>query len=230
MTFMSGVIATIDGELGEPQDFHHTWEKDDYQLSAHINFNRKSMNLKGDVIAHHAKAAEQKLEKEEAADVDEDGVIKVQEKLTPVWKMTEFWIVQKQNPGNFIVARNSEGTFVFDLFSKATGTDIEQVKFDLDEIVSDFPGQWVGGFEERPGRVQSGLLYGDDIEDDIEMGDPFQRTRNKNVIGPKIDYRGQKLKVKVGADGWVQIVSPGSYPRDAYLDFIKDVMLNYRRN
>lgn len=230
MTFVSGVIATIEGDLGELSDFHDTREEDGHELNAHINYTRRNYNLEGDMIAHHGKAVEEKLVKEEAPDVDDEGTIRVMDKLVPSWEMTEFWIVRKDNPGNFIVVENSDGRFAFDLFAQATGTNVEQVRFNLEEIANDFPGQWVGGFEKRSGRVQSGLLYGDDIEDDTEMGDPYRKTRNKNIIGPKIDYRGQNLKVKIGADGWVQIVSPGTYPRDAYLSFLKDILLNYRRN
>lgn len=97
----------------------------------------------------------------------------------------------------------------------------------MDDIRTDFPGQWVGGFEQRSGQVESGLLYGSEIEDDTEMGDPFRQTSNKNVIGPKISYRGDSLKLKIGRDGWVQVVKPGTYQRESYLRFVEDVMMNY---
>lgn len=208
-------------------DYHNSWEQDGYELSSHVNVDQDIIDLGGDTIARHGRAAQQQLKEKEMPDVETGGDIRIQREHKPEWEWTEFWVVKKDNPGNFAVVRNSDGTFGFELLADATGANIDQVQFDLEEIRRDFPGQWVGGFEERSGRVQSGLLYGDEIEDDVEMGDPFKKTSNKNVLGPKIDYRGQELKVKVGADGWVQIVSPGTYPRDAYLCFLRDVMLNY---
>lgn len=224
---MSGHIGSVGGPITGISDYEHTWEQDGYELNAYINLDEKIMDLGGNSIARHGRAAEQQLSEKEVPDVETGGNISIQTKQEPEWVWTDFWIVKQDNPGNFVVVKNSDGLFALELLSNSIGTNIEKVRFNLEEILSDFPGQWVGGFEERPGRVQSGLLYGDDIEDDIEMGDPFKRTSNKSVIGPKIEYRGQELKVKVGVDGYVQIVSPGTYSRDSYLSFLRDVMLNY---
>lgn len=227
MSFMSGYIGIIEGEIGEVSDYHDSWEESGHELNAHINFSQEMTDLEGDSIARYGRAAEEELKDTDIPDVSSEEGIRVERRKRPEWVITKFWVVEGGENENFAVVKNAEGRFAFNLLEACSDAEISPVRFDLEEILSDFPGQWVGGFKKRDGRVQSGMLYGDEIEDDIEMGDPYRNTTNKSLIGPKIRYRGVELKVKVGWDGLVQIVSPGSYPREAYLQFVRDIMLNY---
>lgn len=227
MSFVTGYIRPMSGSIESLSDHHESCKRDGHELNSYVDVDENEINLTDETIAKHGRVAKQQLTKQEMPNISDNGDICIQENQRINWVWTDFWVVQKDNPGSFAVVKNSDGIFAFDQLSNATGTGINQIRFDLEEILSDFPGQWIGGFNERSGRVQSGLLYGDKIEDDIKMGDPFKKTSNKTVIGPKINYRGQELKVKVGVDGWVQIVSPGTYPRDKYLSFLRDVILNY---
>lgn len=231
MTFTTGHIARASGEvdnLTNLQGNEYTRDKQGHELKSAITFNNQIMDVSGDTIAISGQAARQELNSsQEVCPID--GDIQVTTQKRPEWKHTDFWAVKTTDGSDFVVAENSGGVFAFDLLENITGLEFTKVRFQLDDIRSDFPGQWVGGFEKRSGQVESGLLYGNEIEDDTEMGDPFRQTSNKNVIGPKISYRGNDLKLKIGRDGWVQVVKPGTYQRESYLRFVEDVMMSYSR-
>lgn len=229
MTFTTGYIATTAGDVSKISDHKDTTQKQEFKLDSVINTRHELISLQQNSIAHQGQAAEQQLERKETPNVDSSGEIRITNSHEPEWHVTDFWAVSRPDSDDLIVVKNSGGTFAFDLIADAIGMNIKRIRFDLHQILADFDGHWVGGFDERSGRVESGLLYGEDIENDVEMGDPFKRTSNKSVIGPKIDYNGDSLKLKIGRDGWVQVVSPGTYPREAYLNFVNDVMLSYAR-
>lgn len=225
MPFTSGIIATIEDDVGNLADHYEEWEEHDFELQASIEFDHQIIDLRDNVIAKRATAAEQTLERVSQPSIENNG-IDITEERKPVWNWTTLWVVQDAEPQDFVVVKNSDGIFAFDRLEDALSTELSQARFDLESIIDDFPGQWVGGFEERQARVQSGMLYGDDIERDSDMGRPFMNSP-KSMIGPIVDYRGDRLKLKIGQDGFVQVVAPGDYSREAYLNFIEDVMLEY---
>ncbi|KOX91994.1 hypothetical protein AMS69_15725 [Haloarcula rubripromontorii] len=147
--------------------------------------------------------------------------VSIGEREETTWVWTEFWLSRD----DFMIVKNSDGIFAFDLVERATGSDIDRVSFDLEDIVSDYSGQWMGSIENRPDNVQSATLYGDDIEDDGDMGDAFLNS-SKNQIGPWINYNGQELKVRVGGD-WFQVLKPGDYTREQYLKLYMNVLSAY---
>ncbi|WP_137291742.1 hypothetical protein [Natronorubrum halophilum] len=136
-----------------------------------------------------------------------------------IW--TRYWIF----PQDYVVVQNKSGEFAFKILESITGGDIEKIEFDLAEIVRDHPGQWMGGFEERNDNVESGTLYGEEIEYDGDIGQAFLDS-NKNQIGPRISYNNIDLKIRVG-DSWFQVTSPGNYTRQQHLEFFNSYMADY---
>ncbi|KZX47083.1 hypothetical protein AV929_01775 [Haloarcula sp. K1] len=115
--------------------------------------------------------------------------------------------------------------FAFNLIEQALNGDLSEAEFELARIVSDHPGQWMGGFEERSDNVRNGILYGDDIEYDGDIGTAF-RNSDKNMIGPDIDYGGQTLRLRMGSN-WFQVLKPGDFTRKEYLNFLDQYLRKY---
>lgn len=145
--------------------------------------------------------------------------IKTEEVKQERW--TRYWLADN----NYLVVQNKEGRFAYDLVHRITGADVNKIDINIPRIIRDYPGQWMGSFGNRSSNVNSGTLYGDDIENDTELGQAY-RNSNKSTIGVKMGYNGDNLMLRIG-ESWFQIVSPGGYTRKDYLEFFEDVLRNY---
>lgn len=222
MTFTSGRIATINGQSEELDEFRDTFQANGQELEAFVGVSQDIVDLDNNVIARTGVAARQEVEERDDVQL-QNGDIDIGQTQEIEWVWTNYWVV----PDEIIVVGNAEGKFAFELIGEALGTGIDRVTFNLSEIIEDYPGQWMGSFEDRADNVQRGTLYGDRIEDDAAMGRAFLES-SKPQIGPWINYGDEDLKVRIGRDGWAQVVSPGTYSREKYLGLVRDVLLNYQ--
>lgn len=221
MTFTSGRIATINGSSDELEEFNFTFEEDGEELEGYVDVSQDIVDLDDNVVARTGIAAKQELEERDDVQL-QDGNIDIGSTQEVTWAWTRYWVI----PDEIVVVGNSKGEFAFDLVSTALSAEVEKVMFNLSEIIEDYPGQWMGSFEDRPDNVQRGTLYGDRIEDDADMGHAFMQS-SKPQVGPWIDYQGEELKVRIGRSGWAQVVSPGTYSQEKYLSLVRDILLDY---
>lgn len=222
MTFTSGRIAVIEGQSEELSDYQDTFQSNGRELEALVSVDQDIVDLKDSVVARTGLAAQQQLE--ESDDVQlQNGDIDIGRTQDIEWVWTNYWVV----PDEFIVVGSTKGEFAFELLEEVLDAKIKRVNFNLSEIIDDYPGQWMGSFEERADNVQRGTLYGDRIEDDPDMGNAFLES-SKRQIGPWINYGDESLKVRIGREGWAQVVSPGTYNREKYLGLVRDILLDYR--
>jgi hypothetical protein len=223
MTFTSGVVGLIaGGEVGPLSDDYLSEEVGEDELECYIDIQSEHTNLDGDVFFQEGLIAAKRVQETKKVEIGEDNQIDIQPDRRKDWEWTRFWHI----PDSFVVAQKVEGPFPFDKLSESANTEIRQAQFTLTRIVQDHPGQWMGGFQDREERVRSGTLYGEEIEDDREMGNAFINS-DKNQIGPIIEFDGQEIKARVSKDGLVQVVSPGRYEREKYLRFIEEILLEY---
>ena len=221
MTFTSGRIATIDGDSSELEGLQYSFEENGLELEDYVDVSQDIVDLEDNIIAKTGVAAREEIEERDQVELQNEGLsIGSSEEIT--WTWTRYWVI----PGELVVVGDAGGEFAFELLAEALDCNVSQVRFELSEIMNDYPGQWMGSFEDRADNVQRGTLYGDRIEDDAEMGRAFIES-SKPQIGPWINYRDEELKVRIGRDGWAQVVSPGTYQREKYLGLVRNVLLNY---
>jgi hypothetical protein len=221
MTFTSGRIATINGSSGELEELGYSVEENGEELDRYLTVSQDIVDLENNVIARKGIAAKQELEERDDVQL-QNGNLQIGSTPEVSWTWTPYWVV----PSEIVVVGNSKGEFAFELVSRAINAEVEKVTFNLGDIIEDYPGQWMGSFEDRPDNVQRGTLYGDRIEDDTDMGSAFMQS-SKPQIGPWIDYQGKSLKVRIGRTGWAQVVSPGTYSQENYLKLVRNILLNY---
>jgi hypothetical protein len=224
--FTSGVVGVIDGGIGDLETYHNNYIEGDRSLEEHVSFGQSITDLSGEIVGKKGTAAKQIIDDVESPSI-QDGEINIRSQKETVWRWTEFWLAFNGDGPDFVLVKKHNSGFPFGLLSDALDQRVKRASFNLEDMIRDYPGQWTGGFGERQAKVQSGLLWGDDIEDDTEMGDPFISS-SKNLIGPTIQYRGQKLKTKISSEGFVQIVDPNDYSREAFIAFVEEMVLPYR--
>lgn len=222
MAWVSGTVGVIQGKFHKLSDDHVKIPLGNRVMDRYIDVQEERMALNGGTIAQTGLIAGEGMLTKETVNVDDSGNVSVgsTREMGIIW--SKFWVV----PDRFVVIENPQNDFAFDVISESTGENLSGARFDLSRIISDFPGQWMGGFQDRPDRVRAGTLFGDEIEEDMEMGDAFLRA-DKNQIGPIIEYDGAEVKARVTKDGLVQVVSPGNWKREKYLSFIDDVLFDY---
>ncbi len=222
MAFTSGVVGLVKGDLDDIYDDHITEEVGNDTLNCYINVEQRRKDLSGEITTIQGKVATEKYLEQDIVEI-ENGAIRIKEERKSDWTWSNFWLVPS---GRFIVAESTNGTFPFDKLSQSTGVQIVRANFNLTKIVKQYTGQWMGGFQDRPEQVRSGTLYGEEIETDIDMGEPFLES-DKTQIGPLIEFDGQKLKARITKDGLVQVVAPGNYRRERYLSFIDEMLIQH---
>jgi len=185
-----------------------------------INLDRKVKILSGMVIDEHI-VTPMKL-----AQDDEGTFIVVDGKPYTDVQYGKFWLTTE----SIAIAENRDTmTFTFSILSQAIGGDsgiVRHVRFDIGRIARDYDRHWIGSFYDRRGRMQSGTIYGDAIEDEELIKGEYYGWK-KNRVGFVTDYFGAPTKVKVSREGSV-IVYRGLYDTmDQYIRFIKEELLDY---
>lgn len=131
---------------------------------------------------------------------------------------------------NLVRVDNSHArTIAFDVLSRglngAVNDYVKPAFFDLQRLANDYAGHWVGGIQDRAGHMQSGIFYGESIEDDDVIGTTYRRG-TKNQVGFETDYFGNgSTKVRITREGSVQVY--GDVAENAYLQFVTDELLPY---
>jgi hypothetical protein len=212
---ISGNIAIVEGQQSTYSGFEE--DSEGSELLACVNVTDTLQINEGTVKS--GLAAEEFYAEEHGLKINGNISVEVQEVKQQRW--TRYWLLDN----NYVVVQNKEGRFAFDLLQRITGGNVEKVTFDIAAIIDDYPGQWMGSFGNRSNNVNSGTLYGEDIENDTDLGQAY-RDSNKSTIGVRMGYNGDTLMLRVG-ESWFQIVSPGDYTRRQYLEFLENVMMNY---
>jgi hypothetical protein len=212
---ISGHIAAVNGQQNTYTGFEE--DQTDPNLQACVNVNNtlqtdSSTNIKTGL------AVEERFVETEKIQINSDISVQVSTEKKQQW--TRYWLADQE----YVVAQNKDGRFAFDLVERIIGGDVDMITFDIISIIDDHPGQWMGSFGDRSSNVSSGTLYGEDIEDDTEIGAAYSNS-NKSIIGVRMRYNNDSVMLRVG-DSWFQILSP-DYNRQQYLSFFEDRMLNY---
>lgn len=218
---LSGHIASIESSNDDISEFQSV-VPDTAEFEKYVNIENEFTLSTGSEVTQGF-AVEEYPQEYEAVDVDGNGngEISVGTKERVEKKWTRYWILEDE----YVIVENAKGKFAFKLIEAALDGEVEGLSLNLAQIVRDHPGQWMGGFEERSDNVRNGILYGDSIEFDGDMGDAFLNS-DKKMIGPDIDYGGEALRLRIGG-GWFQILSPGDYTREEYLEFFDDYLSRY---
>lgn len=98
------------------------------------------------------------------------------------------------------------------------------IALDTARMYRDHRGHWIRAFDERQGRVDRGIVYGESVEQDSIFGPELERTNCKSV-GWITDFFDESVKIRVSPKGSVIIwadISP-----EIFIRFIRLEILPY---
>lgn len=212
---LSGNLAKINSQDQSLGGFQDASRSDESDLRSYVEI-QNEVHVDGTTMKVGV-AVDEYYTTEDIVDVSSGISISEEEVKNRMW--TSFWL----SPDDFIVVKNSKGVFAFDIIERAIGGDVEDMQFDLQGVIDQYPGQWMGTFDDRPDNVNGGTLFGEEIESDSEIGDAYQNS-SKNQIGVEIPYNGKDYKVRVG-NQFVQLY--GVNDRQEWLEFVESRMLRF---
>jgi len=226
----AGVIATIDGDFDELESSHQSDEKDGSTFNSSLQIRRVASSESGYQV-YTGEAATQQMEDRESVKINSDtGEIEVGEYPTKESKYTQFVAV----PGVFVAVNSGAGRFAFDLIqSQHPGTHIERTEFDLNAYADDYytaegVAPWKVGFYGNIGQAKKGVVYGENVVSDEDIGDVLARSQ-LNQLGLRYEMFGYDMKVTMTESGYIEIYNPSNLESEEFADYIVDEMLQYEK-
>jgi len=224
---ISGLVGSVKGDSNriDTSEFPKVRNESGIELRSTISVEQETENLDGTPIIMGT-AAEQVQNEIFRKTIDSEG--KITEKTPDVeveTHTTEFALV----PGEFVIIESSQGEFAFDMISRATGTSVSPMTFDLDGLarnLRDTANFWMGGFYDHRGSADAGVTYGDQVFDDSEIGSAVWEAK-KNQLGIDFEYNSDDIKLRITEGGFVQIFQPGEYDKFSLIRFIDEVLSKY---
>ena len=224
----SGVIAAIEpprDAASRLADFLDQRREGTHTLRSQVRLDERLEHVKGLGTLLAGTVFDEFLVTQQKLVEDPNGRFRLGEPVTErVARWGRFWLTTK----SVVVAQRFDtADFTFRILGKALAISINVAAIDIQRMGSDVRGHWLGAISGRRGHVQSAMLYGDDIEDDSDMGETYIRSQ-KRQIGFWTDYFGGRTKVKVTHDGSVTVYTDLHANRPAYVAFVRDFVLPYR--
>ncbi|WP_175417037.1 hypothetical protein [Natrinema pallidum] len=218
----SGVIGVVSSDFSDIEPFEGTVSLEGFELTKCIEITDR-VELPDGSTAISGRAAEEVITEGEDVQI-RDGSIGTYSTREKDLNYTEFLAL----PGEIVIVKSSAGTFAFDLIGSQTGTVVERAKFDLESFVDHHQGDnfWQMGFYGTGGNADKGVVYGDNVQKDGEVGGVLESSKI-NQIGLEHLYETEPIKITVTESGYVNVYDPSNYESEEFLRYFKDELLSY---
>lgn len=139
--------------------------------------------------------------------------------VTTTTKYTEWILI----PGEMLIIQNGDGRFLFELLASELGWDANRVRLDLTSMASEYSETqiWQAGFYDHVGTAQKGVVYGDNVVSDQDIGSALDESRI-NQLGLRYEYNDDSLKVTLTESGYVEVYQPSEYESTGFANYIED--------
>ncbi|WP_018259318.1 hypothetical protein [Halomicrobium katesii] len=154
----------------------------------------------------------------------EDGTITRKTTVRTETKHTEWLLI----PDEIVVVENSEGRFFHDLLASEFGWRANRAQFDLTSMRSDYEETqlWQVGFYDHLGEAQKGVVYGEDVLDDQDLGSALDDSQI-NQLGLVYQRDGDTVKVTLAESGYVELYQPSGFDADDFAVYIQEEIRKY---
>lgn len=154
----------------------------------------------------------------------DDGDIVEESRTRTRTKHTNWLLI----PDEIVVVENSEGRFFFDLLSAEFNYEANRAKLDLTSMRSDYAETelWQAGFYDRLGTAQKGVVYGEDVLGDKDIGGPL-RDAQINQLGFEYEYNGDQMKLTLTESGYIEIYLPSEFDSEEFVTYLEKEIVQY---
>ncbi|WP_435097240.1 hypothetical protein [Halarchaeum sp. P4] len=224
----AGILGEVQGDFEDPQSFHQTHHQDGTTFTRSFQI-RQNDHLESGIPVYQGEAAIEVVDESQTVQIDEEsGNISVTSAPERRGKYTRFIII----PDNIMVVASSDGDFAFDLLSEAVpSAGVLQSKLDLNSFAEDYYSAdgvdpWQVGFFGNIGQAEKGIVYGEDVFNDSEMGDLLERSE-VNQLGLEYEFRGETVKMTSARSGYVEVYNPSNWDYTEYAQYLSDEISKY---
>lgn len=217
----AGILAVISGEMNDIESFHKSQESDGTTFTRSLQLEIEGYTEAGDPI-YVGEAAHQTVEETKTVSINpETGEIVVSEEPRREGKYTEVIVV----PNTFAAVSSGAGEFAFELIQETNpGTSVNRASLDLTQFAKDYYDRpevnpWQVGFYGNIGEAEKGVVYGEDVFDDSEIGEVLERAR-VNQLGLRYEVRGKEVKVTMSESAYLEVYQPSTFSSEDYANYI----------
>jgi hypothetical protein len=193
-----------------------------FKLRSVIQYNQNSLSVGGRTIKT-ALAIHEHVESHFRVNEEDDGTYS----LVPEKRKATNWAHLHITPSYIVVDKKNSRAFVRDIISKGLKLPVNTPSFlalDTKKIAGDHKNHWTRAFAERIGRVNEGVVYGDAVEQDAEIG-PVLASAKVNTVGITTNYFGNPLKVRVSSNGVITLLGKNTY--EEFIDYLESEIMSY---
>jgi len=218
----AGVLGVVDGSFQMVDSYAETVTQGDHDLERRLEIDRV-FSLPSGGMAFEGRAAAERLVSEREAAIEDDGIA-VSEGTNVVTEFTEFAGI----PGEFVAVGSGKGTFAFGLVGAETNTDIERATLDLEGVLDDHGDArpWRVGVAGNGDGAVNGTLHGQDLRASRDLPALLDGA-TLTQLGLAYDRDGDDLKMTASRSGYVEVYQPSSYDAEAYLEYVRDEVLDH---
>lgn len=222
----AGVIAELNSESGiedvnesELLSSNHRFDS----LDRCLEVRGRTKTNAGDTVVH-GRAAFEVLDEQETVEISDKGNIETQTRSTKETKYTEFLAV----PDEFVVVSSGRGDFLFQILQKYAEHTVQPAYLDLDSFYDQHEDAltWKVGFDERNGRAENGVLHGENVLADSDIGDIISLA-SKNQLGLDYTYQETNIKVTLARSGYVEVYQPSNFDMADFSSYISSEILPF---
>ncbi|WP_373190218.1 hypothetical protein [Halolamina sp.] len=214
----SGVIGIATGDLTTVDSFSEEIEKGDDSLASCVEIVSEIRSADGELLGQFGRAAMDQYVDTNSVEINGNS-IRTGEKSEIRTQYTEFLL----SVDGFVIVKNSGGIFALDLIGKHENVSIERAEVNLNSFISGHSGftPWKVGFYGKSGNADNGVVHGNEIWDDPELG-PLLESQRKNQLGIDIEWRGYEIKMMLTESGYLNIYQPGDFGNTGFMRLVRD--------
>ncbi|WP_439028434.1 hypothetical protein [Haloarchaeobius sp. DT45] len=225
----SGSLAIIQDQGKELETYRRNLTRDGFEVEDFLEVRQKYTDLNGDILGISGRAALQIPEETESVEID-DGSISVAKVPEIGWVYTDILYV----PDEFVIIGSGVKNPVISLIEEAMDGHVEKAEIDLrkhseylqDEVGKENVNPWKIGFYGKSGNANNGVVHGDQLLEDSDLGSILQQTI-PNQLGFSFPRDGRKMKTFVTESGYVEVYQPDNFDTAEYLQFIRSDILEF---
>lgn len=223
----SGKLALLNSEVENLEDevFEYTLpEKSPFDSVISSVRVDEVLSLNRGVKCIVGRAAQEDVERTESEEIESDGQISENKTAQKITRTTQFLLV----PDVFLLVGSSSGEFLFPLLNEETNHSAYPAEISVDGFASDHDSAeyWKVGFTGRGDGAENGVVHGDTVFSDSEIGDVVG-SADKNQLGVNFEYNGELLKLFVTESGYIDLY--GTQESAEFAEFMMDVIMPYTR-
>jgi len=219
----AGVIGVLSGEVDDYHSFHDTHEQEGTRFTHSFQINQTAHTDSGKEVLV-GQAATQEVQEETSIQIDRDtGDIVVADEPLRKGKYTDFVLV----PREFIAVKSGSGTFVYDLLSfEFDPLSVSRGSIDLNSYAERYytaegVDPWQVGFYGNIGNAEKGVVYGENVFSDDEIGEVLERSQ-LNQLGLQYEEDGYVMKTTLSESGYVEVYQPSNFEAADFAEYVME--------